>query len=69
LQPGLVRNCGVHIRYGTVLVLVALLMAAPGTTGAAGTVAAPPLANSSNVELLANIPGTAAGMSFADHYA
>src|ERR671935_224348 len=29
----------------------------------------PPLANSSNVQLLAHIPGTAAGMNFKDHYA
>jgi hypothetical protein len=30
---------------------------------------APPLAASSNVQLLANIPGSAAGMNFKDHYA
>jgi LVIVD repeat len=29
----------------------------------------PPLANSSNVEYLGHIPGTAAGMTFKDHYA
>src|ERR671936_2644484 len=29
----------------------------------------PPLAASSNVHLLAHIPGTAAGMNFKDHYA
>jgi hypothetical protein len=31
--------------------------------------AEPPLAASSNVHLLARIPGTAAGMNFKDHYA
>jgi hypothetical protein len=34
-----------------------------------GGVVEPPLANSSNVHLLAHIPGTAAGMNFKDHYA
>ena len=29
----------------------------------------PPLANSSNVQLLGHIPGSAAGMNFKDHYA
>ncbi len=29
----------------------------------------PPLAHSSNVELVAHIPGQAAGMNFKDHYA
>ena len=29
----------------------------------------PPLANSSNVQLLGHIPGTAAGMNFKGHYA
>ena len=29
----------------------------------------PPLAASSNVHLLAHVPGTAAGMNFKDHYA
>jgi hypothetical protein len=30
---------------------------------------APPLAASSNVHLVAHVPGTAAGMNFKDHYA
>src|ERR671924_392500 len=48
-------------------VAVAVLHAMP----AAGEslVVEPPLANSSNVHLLAHIPGTAAGMNFKDHYA
>jgi hypothetical protein len=36
---------------------------------ASGEVVPPPLATSSNVHLLGNIPGTAAGMNFKDHYA
>ena len=34
-----------------------------------GRRAEPPLATSSNVQLLEHIPGTAAGMNFKDHYA
>src|ERR671918_2471939 len=45
----------------------AALIALPASGGAA--VADPPLAASSNVHLLAHIPGTAAGMNFKDHYA
>ena len=45
--------------------VVAVLMAMP----ASGEGLEPPLANSSNVEYLTNIPGTAAGMVFKDHYA
>jgi hypothetical protein len=47
-----------------VAAVVAVLYAMP----AAG-VTEPPLAASSNVQLLAHIPGTAAGMNFKDHYA
>ena len=36
---------------------------------AAGEVVPPPLATSSNVQLVGHIPGSAAGMSFKDHYA
>ena len=46
---------------------VGALSAIPATGG--GLVAEPPLATSSNVHLLAHIPGTAAGMNFKDHYA
>jgi hypothetical protein len=46
---------------------LAALIALPASGGAA--VADPPLAASSNVHLLAHIPGTAAGMNFKDHYA
>jgi hypothetical protein len=47
--------------------IVAVLNAVP----AAGEVVpvTPPLAASSNVQLLANVPGSAAGMTFKDHYA
>src|SRR4051794_32747730 len=38
-------------------------------TSSRGTSLEPPLATSSNVHLLAHIPGTAAGMNFKDHYA
>ena len=34
-----------------------------------GVAAEPPLAASSNVQLLGHIPGSAAGMNFKDHYA
>ena len=46
---------------------LAILIAVPASGGAA--VADSPLAASSNVHLLAHIPGTAAGMNFKDHYA
>ena len=49
----------------TLATVVAVTAAAP----AAGAALEPPLATSSNVQLLANIPGTAAGMNFKDHYA
>jgi hypothetical protein len=39
------------------------------STGGASAVVEPPLAASSNVHLLTHIPGTAAGMTFKDHYA
>jgi len=47
--------------------LVAVLNAVPAA--GEGVPLAPPLAVSSNVQLLANIPGSAAGMNFKDHYA
>jgi len=47
--------------------LVAVLTAVPAA--GEGVPTAPPLAASSNVQLLANIPGSAAGMNFKDHYA
>ncbi len=52
--------------------LVSLLALAVGVVvmPAAGSAALPPpLANSSNVQLLANIPGSAAGINFKDNYA
>jgi LVIVD repeat-containing protein len=47
--------------------LVAVLTAVPAA--GEGVPTQPPLAASSNVQLLANIPGSAAGMNFKDHYA
>jgi hypothetical protein len=47
--------------------LVAALTAVP--VAGEGVATEPPLAASSNVRLLANIPGSAAGMNFKDHYA
>jgi len=47
--------------------VVAVLNAMPAAGG--GAALEPPLAASSNVELVANIPGSAAGMVFKDHYA
>jgi hypothetical protein len=47
--------------------LVAVLNAVPAA--GEGVALEPPLAASSNVQLLANIPGSAAGMNFKDHYA
>jgi hypothetical protein len=46
---------------------LAVLIAVPASGGAA--IVDSPLAASSNVHLLAHIPGTAAGMNFKDHYA
>ena len=40
-----------------------------GAGRGAGAPAEPPLSASSNVHLLGHIPGTAAGMTFKDHYA
>src|SRR3982751_5296828 len=48
-------------------VVVAVLYAVPAA--GVGVPPEPPLATSSNVQLLAHIPGTAAGMNFKDHYA
>jgi hypothetical protein len=65
------HNAGRRIRI--VLALLGLtagigvLNAMPAAGG--GLVAEPPLATSSNVQLLGHIPGTAAGMNFKDHYA
>ncbi len=47
--------------------VIGVLNAMPAAGG--GLVVEPPLASSSNVHLLAHIPGTAAGMNFKDHYA
>jgi hypothetical protein len=47
--------------------IVAVLNAVPAA--GEGVALEPPLAASSNVQLLANVPGSAAGMTFKDHYA
>jgi hypothetical protein len=47
--------------------VIAVLVAVPA--GSQGLPPDPPLAASSNVHLVAHIPGTAAGMNFKDHYA
>src|SRR5215211_1272166 len=46
--------------------VMSVLAVAPAGAGAA---AEPPLATSSNVQVVDHIPGTAAGMTFKDHYA
>jgi LVIVD repeat len=61
---------GRRIRGIVPLLAVAALIAGPAaipTTGGAAT--EPPLANSSNVQLLEHVPGSAAGMVFKGHYA
>ncbi len=50
-----------------IVAVVATSQAVPVASG--DVVTEPPLANSSNVELVGNIPGSAAGMVFKDHYA
>src|SRR5919204_115513 len=58
-------------RFRILISLFGLAVAVLHAMPAAGEslVVEPPLANSSNVHLLAHIPGTAAGMNFKDHYA
>jgi LVIVD repeat len=51
------------------LALTAVLVTVSATTTSGAGAAEPPLAASSNVHLLAHIPGTAAGMNFSGHYA
>src|SRR3954462_6413489 len=62
-----------HRRVKTLLSLFALAAAAVALvalpSSSKGNSLEPPLATSSNVHLLAHIPGTAAGMNFKDHYA
>jgi hypothetical protein len=62
-----------HRRVKGLLTLIALTVAAAAlvalpSASRAGSLE-PPLAASSNVHLLAHIPGTAAGMNFKDQYA
>jgi hypothetical protein len=49
--------------------LAAVLAAVTALPAAAQLPAEPPLASSSNVHVIAHVPGSAAGMNFKDHYA
>jgi hypothetical protein len=51
------------------LTVLSTIVAVTAGAPASGAAVEPPLATSSNVQLLANVPGTAAGMNFKDHYA
>jgi hypothetical protein len=55
-------------RFALLLALAGVFAGSSAVAPASGAVE-PPLATSSNVQLLTNIPGTAAGMNFKDHYA
>ena len=62
------RNRGRRI--GSVVALLALAaVIAVSSAMPAGGATEPPLAASSNVQLLGHVPGSAAGMNFKDHYA
>jgi hypothetical protein len=57
-------------RFMSVLVVAATVVAAGAVPAAAQMVPGePPLANSSNVQLLGHIPGSAAGMVFKGNHA
>src|SRR3954451_24814775 len=58
-------NPGRRLKIMLSLLLALAAVAVPG----GNAVVEPPLSASSNVHLLAHIPGTAAGMNFKDHYA
>src|SRR4051794_7728779 len=60
---------GHRIKSLALLAALAGVVAVSDAIPAAGGAAEPPLAASSNVHILAHIPGTAAGMNFKDHYA
>ena len=61
------RRIAAAISLLTLVLATGALLARSETGGAA--VVEPPLATSSNVHLVAHIPGSAAGMNFKDHYA
>src|SRR3954467_1087278 len=67
------RGASMHRRVKGLLSLFALIAAGAVLvvlpSSSKGDSVEPPLATSSNVHLLAHIPGTAAGMNFKDHYA
>jgi hypothetical protein len=62
------RNRGRRAKLLTSLLIGAAVVAANPAAGE-GAVVEPPLAASSNVHVTAHIPGSAAGMTFKDHYA
>jgi hypothetical protein len=58
------------VRLFALVPLATAALVGPGGAGASALPATPPLAISSNVELLANVPtGPAFGMNFKDHFA
>ncbi|MFL5839767.1 MAG: hypothetical protein ACJ77Z_04865, partial [Thermoleophilaceae bacterium] len=60
---------GHRVKSLALLVALAGVVAVSSAIPPAGGAVDPALATSSNVQLLAHIPGTAAGMNFKDHYA
>jgi hypothetical protein len=60
---------GRRIKSLAAVAALAAVVAVSTAIPTAGGAVEPPLAASSNVQVLAHIPGTAAGMTFKDHYA
>jgi hypothetical protein len=63
------QNRGRRIKTLTAVLGVATALAVVAAIPAGGVTPEPPLAASSNVHVVDHIPGTAAGMTFKDHYA
>src|SRR5215210_6108319 len=70
-KRGLMDNRRCRIKCLISLFALAAVVAVSNAMPAAGEAVAlePPLAASSNVKLVAHVPGSAAGMTFKDHYA
>jgi hypothetical protein len=68
-QGDFMANRGRRIRTLALLGALAAAVAVLNAIPASGGIAEPPLATSGNVQIVGNIPGTAAGMVFTDHYA